>query len=92
MSSLLVDLAELFQETGHAHHAAFIDTDGVDAEWPLWYAEYLQDKLPVKLGAGITQSELIYLFITVDRELNSHAPGANWSEYYARFFIERYGE
>lgn len=92
MSSLLVDLADLFEETGHAHHAAFIDTDGADPEWPLWYANYLYDKLPAKLGATISKSELVYLLVTVDRQLNTEAPGANWTEYYARFFIARYGD
>ena len=28
-------LAELFKQTGEAHHEAFLDTDGEDPEWPL---------------------------------------------------------
>jgi hypothetical protein len=34
-------LAALFKQTGEAHHEAFLDTDGDDPEWPLWYAKYL---------------------------------------------------
>ncbi len=30
------DLVELFRETGRAHHSAFMATDGVDPEWPIW--------------------------------------------------------
>ena len=38
-------LEELFREVGEAHHQAYIETDGDDPEWPLWYADYLRDKL-----------------------------------------------
>ena len=34
-------LEGLFREVGEAHHQAYIETDGADPEWPLWYAEYL---------------------------------------------------
>ncbi len=36
------ELADLFRETGSKHHAAFIEADGVDPEWALWYSSYLQ--------------------------------------------------
>ena len=35
---------------GRAHHQAFIETDGEDPEWPLWYASYLQAPLSSKLN------------------------------------------
>ena len=38
-------LAELFKKTGQAHHQAFIETDGEDPDWPIWYANYLGDRL-----------------------------------------------
>jgi hypothetical protein len=38
-------LQELFREVGKAHHQAFIETDGADPEWPLWYANFLQGRL-----------------------------------------------
>ena len=38
-------LEELFREASEAHHQAYIETDGADPEWPLWYADYLRDKL-----------------------------------------------
>src|SRR3954471_10797358 len=38
-------LEGLFHEVGEAHHQAYIETDGADPEWPLWYADYLRDKL-----------------------------------------------
>ena len=93
MSNLTIQLSELFESTGHAHHAAYMDTDGIDPEWPIWYANHLIDKLREKIGApNLTKSELIYLIITADRQLQATAPGAEWPQFYAKFFIDRYGE
>ncbi len=84
------NLASLFDDTGHAHHQAFLSTDGVDPDWPLWYADFLKDRLADQLGASFTKSELVYLLVTADRELASVAPGAHWPTFYANFFMDRY--
>ena len=84
-------LAALFRETSSAHHDAYIDTDGADADWPIWYAEYLRDRLAGLLQADFTKSELVYLLVALDRELKARAPGADWVGYYTRWFMERYG-
>jgi hypothetical protein len=42
------------------------------------------------LHASFTQSELVYLLILVANEQPLRAPGADWPNYYAKFFIERY--
>ncbi len=84
-------MATLFVETGQAHHQAFIETDGADPDWPIWYANHLKAPLGEMLDATLTTSDLTYLLITAVREQEMDAPGANWSKYYARFFIERYG-
>ncbi len=77
-------------ETGKAHHKAFIKTNGVDPEWPLWYAEFIIDKLKKLLQADFTRSELIYLLIFADNEQRSMAPGSKWNVFYAQFFLDRY--
>ncbi len=81
---------DLFRETGEAHHQAYIETDGADPEWPLWYAEQLRERLGALLNASFTKSELIYMLILVANEQPLRAPGANWSRYYAKFFIGLY--
>lgn len=78
----------LFPETGKAHHKAFIHTEGADPEWPLWYAEYLFNKLGKFLNAKFTKSELIYLIVSADKEMSLMAPGADWPSYYANFFVD----
>ncbi len=88
------DIAEkfedLFRKTGSELHKAFIKTNGEDPEWPLWYAEYLFEKLAKLLNAKFTKSELVYLLVMVEKERALMAPGADWPRYYANFFIERY--
>jgi hypothetical protein len=83
-------LEELFRETGEAHHQAYIEADGADPEWPLWYAEYLHVRLASLLEASFTKSELVYLLIWVANEQPLDAPGADWARYYADFFMQRY--
>jgi hypothetical protein len=83
-------LEELFRETGEAHHQAYIETDGADPEWPLWYADYLQERLGLLLDASFTKSELVYLLIWVATEQPLSAPGANWARYYARKLLTLY--
>ena len=82
-------LAELFREVGEAHQA-YIETDGADPEWPLWYAEYLRDRIAPVLDASFMKSEGVYLSNLVSSEQPLRALGANWSRYYARFSMERY--
>ncbi|MBW1905169.1 MAG: hypothetical protein JRJ24_07665 [Deltaproteobacteria bacterium] len=64
----LGQLAELFQQTGEAHHQAFLETDGDDPEWTLWHAEHLQDRLAPFLGAPLTRSRLVFCLIGADDE------------------------
>ncbi len=84
-------LAALFKQTGEAHHGAFLDTNGDDPEWPLWYAEYLQDRLTPFLAAPLTRSRLVFCLIGADDEHRATDPDAPWPEFYARRFLECLG-
>ncbi len=84
-------LIALLREAGDAHQQAYRETDGADADWPLWYAEYLRDRLGALLDARFTTSELVYLLVSLDREVQRRAPGGNWQAYYARALLERNG-
>jgi len=85
------DLAQLFRETGEVHHQAFLDTDGDDPEWALWYAEHLHDRLAPFLAAPITRSRLVFCLICADDEHHATESDAPWPEYYARRFLECLG-
>ncbi len=80
------ELSELLKETAHKHHEAYIDSDGNDPEWPLWYAEQLKDTLPALLGVPITKSRIIYELIRLD---DVGVTGEEiWSEVYAEELME----
>lgn len=83
-------LAALFRETGQAHHAAFIETDGADPDWPIWYAHQLQPELSRLLDATLTQNELAALLVSLDRQYRESASGTDWADYYAHALIDRY--
>lgn len=85
------ELENILKEAGQAHHEAYLDTDGADPDWPIWYAGYLRDRLAGLLNAQFTKSELVYLLVTLDREVQRNAPGTDWQAYYARALLKRYG-
>ena len=87
----LEQLTELFQETGKAHHQAFLDTDGEDPEWPLWYAEYLEKRLGPFLAAPMTRSRLVFCLVGADSEHQATASDTPWPEFYAKHVLECFG-
>ena len=90
MADLIAQLETLFREVGQKHHEAFLETDGIDPEWPLWYADLLMDKLPALLGTDLTKSELVYLLVHLDKEQSHQAPDMPWPRFYAEFFARQY--
>ena len=85
------ELATLFQDTGKAHHQAFIESDGEDPEWPLWYADYLHDKLTPYLAAPLTRSRLVFCLVETDEEHRLAHADEPWPSYYARRLLECLG-
>ena len=81
----------LFRETGPAHHEAFIETDGVDPEWPLWYAEYLHERISALLSQDLSKSELVHLILSAEEDRVENAPEADWPGHYARFVLRQLG-
>jgi hypothetical protein len=77
-------------ETGKSHHHAFMKTEGVDPEWPLWYADYIQGQLGKLLQAELTKSEIIYLLLLFEEKRTEEAPESKWTEYYAKKLVDRY--
>ena len=72
------------------NHQPYIETDGADPEWPLWYADYLRERLGDLLDASFTKSGLVHMLVLVANEQPLRAPGANWTRYFAKFFIAPY--
>jgi hypothetical protein len=81
-------IAELLLQTRSAHHAAFLDVDGHDPDWPAWYAEYLQERLPSLLDRELTLRDLSTLMIELNRSHQTEEPNTPWQSYYARRLVE----
>jgi len=80
---------QLLRAAGPAHHEAFIETNGDDPDWPLWYAGYLQESLSNALGATLTKSELVYQLVDLDREHQNRDPESDWPSFYAQALVDR---
>lgn len=90
MEDKIQEIADLLRETQRAHHQAYIETNGYDLEWPIWYADYLFDRLLPLLETTMPKSELIYLLVHLSKIQPADAPDAEWSRYYARYLVEQY--
>ncbi len=84
-------LADLLHQTSEDHHVAYKETDGVDPDWSIWYAGHLIERGIEKLiNATLLKSDLIYLLVGADKDINREAPGAKWETWYADRFVKRY--
>jgi len=89
-AALNTRLRDLFEEVAEAHHNAFVDEDGLDPEWPLWYADYLQAPIGNALDIVFLKSQLIYCLMDADFEHQVRAPNTDWQAFYADQLIERF--
>ena len=56
-------LAALLSKTGHNHHQAYIEADGIDPEWALWYSGFIQANLVGLVEKLPTRSDLIHMLV-----------------------------
>jgi glutaredoxin len=83
-------LSRLIRECEHAHRAAFPGAGGKDPDWPLWFAEYLQQPLEKALATEFHVSQLVYALMNADFEHTARAPDADWADFLAAELIEHY--
>jgi NAD(P)H-hydrate epimerase len=93
MSTITAEaLAKLLKETAERHHQAFIESDGADPDWALWYAPYLQAHLWDGGGRLPTRSELVYLLVGAERAHRASGSDEPWPVMYARHLLAELGE
>ena len=83
-----IDLASLLLQTKEAHIGAFIETNGADPEWPLWYAAFLHQRQPSLQGVALTQSEWVFLIVKAEQKRLREQVHEPWHDYYARVFLD----
>lgn len=83
----MLALAQLFRDAGHAHHRAFLATNGDDPEWPRWYAEQLAPRMEVLLGRRFWVPELAECLRELEERRKAMQPTPDWPMFYAEFFV-----
>lgn len=83
-------IINLLQETGQAHHQAFIEVNGADDDWAIWYAEYLFGKLNDKLNTSLTRAQIVVLLVEFDQQFKATNPDTHWTRFYATELVKRY--
>ena len=91
MTTTVEELAELLLETGHHHHQAYISSEGVDPEWALWYAGYLQTRLWDRAGSLPTRSSLVHLLVQAEKDFVAIPDAPDWPPAYAKYMLENLG-
>jgi hypothetical protein len=83
-------IAPLLEEAAETHHRVFRITDGADDDWASWYADWLLNlsELPQLLGRRPVRSELVYMFVRLDKEYAETNPNIPWPAYYAHALHE----
>lgn len=84
-------LTELFMATGHAHHQAFIETDGEDPDWAIWYGNYLEEPFAEILSIKLSADEITNQLISLDKNFTDASLSGHWTEFYADKLVETYG-
>ncbi len=76
-------IESLLTETAAAHREASHVSDGVDPEWPLWYATYLAERLPDVSNFMGTRSELVFWLVRLAEEYQATDSSIPWARFYA---------
>ena len=86
-------VADLLHEAAETHHAVYRISDGDDADWASWYADWLLDlsELADALGTSPVRSHLVHALVELDRGFTADAPSGRWEDWYAERLVERFG-
>ena len=91
MTENLIDrLDRVLAAVGPAHHAAFVETDGYDPEWALWYAQHTSADLRSILDwPDLTESRLVWAFVSADDAHAGSGSEVPWHRFSAEWFATR---
>ena len=85
-------LIEVFEKASEAHGLAYSMVNGEDADWAIWYADFLRQPLSKILGQNLTRAEVVPCLVAVeDERLARFGHRHPWPPMYADHFIARYG-
>lgn len=88
---VITKLTSLLNQTGEAHHKAFISTNGNDEHWAKWYAEYLiNHHIEQLLKVQISTQKLEQLIQKANKKLLSESKKSTWQKYYAQHLTNHF--
>lgn len=92
MNETIKKLSELLHEVAELHHQVYKITDGDDPDWAIWYAHWLihLSNFSKLFPTNPIESEVIYLFVKMDKEYTSSNKEVSWEIYYAEKLLEHY--
>lgn len=89
---LVERVAPLLREAAETHHVVYRITDGDDADWASWYADWLirLSELPELVGVTIVRSELVHALVQLDKDYTAATPAERWEDVYAGELVARF--
>ena len=84
---------DLLHEAAETHHIVFRITDGDDADWASWYADWLLDhsELPTLFDKAPVRSHLVHALVQLDRDYIAASPAGSWEDWYAERLVTEFG-
>ena len=85
MDPKVAQISALLHQVAETHHVVFAITDGTDADWATWYADWLANLSSIGelLGGRPVRSELTHVLVGLDKEYTLENPAERWEDYYA---------
>ena len=85
MDPKVTQISALLHQAAETHHVVFAITDGTDADWATWYADWLANLSSIGelLGGRPVRSELTYVLVGLDKEYTLQNPAEKWEDFYA---------
>ena len=92
MDSKLGLVSDLLHQAAETHHVVYAITDGNDADWASWYADWLVhlSSLSDALGMSPVRSELTYLLVGLDKDYTRDKPADRWEDFYAARLLQHF--
>lgn len=89
----VMQVAVLLNEVAETHHRVYRITDGEDADWASWYADWLLNlsELPTLIGTRPVRSHLVAELVRLDRAYTAQSPDEGWPSFYARDLLRTFG-
>lgn len=89
-NSLTVEaLSELIMKAGHSHHEAYMEAQGIDPDWAMWYSGFIQAGLFGKVEQIPPRSALVHMLVQADIDHPNMGGPDVWAPVYAADMLPR---